>query len=121
MGSELDSEPWWSDSEDLSRAIAYGVLAALDRSPESFHLNSLSSSSPISSATSSPSLSALPVADEGGLPAAVRPRRGWSLTRAGDRTRQEDRNNESVLKEYFYLIKEQSECNYLHCQDLMLS
>ena len=75
MGSESDSEPRWSDSGDLSRAIAYGVLAALARSPESFHLSSSSSSSPISSATSSPSSSALPVADEGGLPAAVRPSR----------------------------------------------
>ena len=72
MGSESDSELRWKDSGDLSRAIAYGVLTALDRSPESFHLSSSSSSSPISSATSSPSSSALPVADEGGLPAAVR-------------------------------------------------
>ena len=82
MGSESDSEPRWSDSWDLSRAIAYGVLAALNRSPESFHLSSLSSSSPISSATSSPSSSALPVADEGGLPAAVRPSRQlWFVSR----------------------------------------
>ena len=68
-----DKELRWKDSGDLSRAIAYGVLAALDRSPESFHLSSLSFSSPISSVTSSQSSSALPVADEGGLPAAVRP------------------------------------------------
>ena len=68
----IQSRPWWSDSGDLSRAIAYGVLTALDRSPESFHLSSLASSSPVSLATSSPSWSALPVADEGGLPAAVR-------------------------------------------------
>ena len=45
MGSDEDSEPRWSDSGDLSLGIAYGVLTALDRSPESFHLSSLSSSS----------------------------------------------------------------------------
>ena len=41
MGSDEDSEPRCSDSGDLSRAIAYGVLAALDRSPESVHLQVL--------------------------------------------------------------------------------
>ena len=41
MGSESDSEPRWSDTGDLSRAIAYGVLTALDRSPESDHLRLL--------------------------------------------------------------------------------
>ena len=77
MGSESDSEPLWLDSGswDLSRAIAYGVLTALDRSPESFNLSSLSSSSSLSSATSLSSWSAFPVADEGGLSAAVRPSR----------------------------------------------
>ena len=73
MGSDEDSEPWYSDSGDMSRAIAYAVLAALDRSPESFHLSSSSSSSPILSATSLSSSSALPGADDGGLPAAVGP------------------------------------------------
>ena len=66
MGSESDSEPRWSDSGDLSRVIAYGVLAALDRSPESFHLIP---SSPILPATLSSSSSALPGVDDGGLPA----------------------------------------------------
>ena len=83
MGSESDSEPRWLDSGDLSHAIAYGVLDALDRSLESFHLCSLSSSSPISSATSSPSSSALPVADEGGLLAAVRHKLGQPIGQEG--------------------------------------
>ena len=83
MGSESDSEPRWSDSGDLSRAFAYGVLAALNRSPESFHLSSSSSSSPISSATLSPSSSALPVADEGGLLAAVRHKLGQPIGQEG--------------------------------------
>ena len=51
MGSEEDLEPRWSDSGDLSCTIAYGLLTALDRFPESFHLSFSSSSSPILSAT----------------------------------------------------------------------
>ena len=74
MGSDENLEPWRLDSGNLSRAIAYGVLTVLDRYPESFHLSSLSSFSPILSANSLSSSLALPAADDGGLPAAVGPR-----------------------------------------------
>ena len=42
MGSESDSEPLWSNSRDLSHAIAYSVLTALDRYPESLHFQYIS-------------------------------------------------------------------------------